>query len=79
MKDEELPEEMKKMDKAERKEYIAKTLSKRKKIQEKITKLSEERRKYVETEMKKNAESNSLDSAIINAIRKQAKDKKFVF
>ncbi|MCK4798495.1 MAG: VWA domain-containing protein [Spirochaetes bacterium] len=79
MKDEDLPEEMKGMTKKERKEYVEKQIKKRKEIQEKINKLNEDRRKYVEKEMKKQTEENTLDSAIINSIRKQASKKNYEF
>ncbi len=79
MKDEELPAEMKGMDKKQRREYIEKMTKKREELQKKINTLNEERRRYVEAEMKKNAEQNTLDSAIIKTVRKQAEDKNFKF
>jgi hypothetical protein len=79
MKADELPAEMKGMDKKQRKEYIEKMTKKRAELQKKINTLNEGRRKYVESEMKKNAEQNTLDSAIIKTVRKQAEDKNFKF
>ena len=81
LKEDQLPEFLKKMKPAERKAYIEKKAKERKEIQEKIKKLSEERTKYVAAELKKLAEGgkNTLDQAIINAARKQATQKNFKF
>jgi hypothetical protein len=79
MKDEELPPEMKGMDKKQRREYVEKMMKKRAELQKKINNLNEDRRKFVESEMKKNAEQNTLDSAIIKTVRRQAEDKNFKF
>ena len=79
MKEDELPDEMKKMSAAERKTYIEKKKKDREQIQGKIKKLSEERQKYVEKEMKKQSSDNTLDAAIIKSIRKQAVKKGYTF
>jgi len=79
LKDEELPEEMKKMNDNEKKEYVETQLKKREEIQNKINKLSEERRKYVEKEILKNSENSTLDTAMIKAIREQANKKNYNF
>jgi hypothetical protein len=79
LKEEELPAEMKKMTLEQRRAYVAKKGSERAAIQEKIRKLSEERRSYVEQEQRKNAEVNTLDTAIVKSIRTQATKKGYSF
>ena len=79
LKDEELPPEMKKMNKAERKAYIEKRTKERAEIQKKIQILQEQRRAYIEQEQKKNAKANTLDAVVIKAVRDQAVKKDFRF
>ena len=74
-----LPEEMKKMSKKERKEYIEKKKKEREEIQGKINKLREERDKYVAEQRKKGSAEETLDEAIIKTIRDQAEKKKYEF
>ena len=70
---------MKKMTKKERKAYVKEMIRKRSSINKKINRLNKERRIYVEREMKKNSKKNTLDSAIIETVRKQAVEKNFNF
>ena len=63
----------------ERKRYVDKIIKKRSDIQKKINTLNEDRRKYVEKEMKKQSKNNTLDAAIINAVRDQAGKKNYKF
>jgi hypothetical protein len=79
LKEEQLPEEMKKMTTTEREVYVEKKSKERADIQAQISKLNEERRKYVAEEQKKLSGDNSLDKAIISSIRKQATTKGFIF
>lgn len=79
MKEEDLPEEMKKMSKKERKEYIEKLKQKRTELQKKIQQLKKVRDKYVTEKRKEMAGDKTLDAAMINAIREQAKKKNFKF
>lgn len=79
LKDDEVPEEMKKMNTKERKAYIKKMIKKRKRLQKRISKLNNERRKYVKQEMKKRSASNTLDAVVIPTVRKQAVEKNFKF
>ncbi|MBN2545988.1 MAG: VWA domain-containing protein [Spirochaetes bacterium] len=74
-----LPEEMKKMSKKEREEYINKKIKEREEIQNKINTLNKQREEYLINERKKSADSNTLDKAIINAIRSQASKKGYAF
>ena len=81
-KDEDLPEEMKKMTKDERVKYIDEKAKQREAIQQQISQLSEERRKYVaqkEKDLAAQTGNNTLDAAILNSIREQAKAKKYTF
>jgi hypothetical protein len=77
MKDEELPEEMKGMSMKERSEYVAAMQGKREALQKKIAGLHAERERFVAEKMKDQAETNTLDSAIIEALRRQAAAKNF--
>jgi hypothetical protein len=81
LKEDELPEELKKMKPAERKAYIDGMIAKRKALQEQISKTSDERNKYIAEERKKLAASsdNTLDKAVIDAARKQATRLQFEF
>ncbi|MCP5105405.1 MAG: VWA domain-containing protein [bacterium] len=74
-----LPEEMKKMNKKERREYLDKKKKERQELQKKITKLRKERDKYVAEQRKTKAGKETLDEAIIRAIRTQAEKKKYKF
>ncbi|MCX6578745.1 MAG: VWA domain-containing protein [Candidatus Aminicenantes bacterium] len=74
-----LPEEMKKMSKEERKQYIEKKKKERADIQAKINLLREERDKYVAEQRKKEAGDKTLDQAMIDAIRAQAAKKNYKF
>jgi hypothetical protein len=79
MKDEELPSEMRDMSKNEREKYIKEMSIKREKIKERINKLNAERRAYIEKKLKESGEENTLDRAIIGAVRESAGKKGFVF
>ena len=76
---EELPEEMKKLSPEERQSYLDSKTKERVEIQKKIQELNESRKKYVAEEMKKVSVDgkDSLDSAMINALRQQAAKKSF--
>ncbi len=79
LKDEELPDEMKKMSVQERKTYIEKKEKEREQIQIKINKLNDERSKYVAQKMLENKNENTLDAVMIKTIREQAKQKNYLF
>lgn len=80
-KEEELPEEMKKLSKDERKAYIDKKAADREALTKKITELNDQRRAYVAEELKKKvgSEKDSLDSAMIKVIREQGEAKALNF
>lgn len=79
MDEQSLPEEMRKMSKEERKKYVAQKAEERKKIQAEIDKLNKERDAYVAKQRTTKAGQATLDEAIVNVMRQQAKKKNFVF
>jgi hypothetical protein len=79
LKDEDLPDEMKKMTMLERKAYVDKMEKERAQIQGKINKLNEERSKYVAKKMHENNNDNTLDAVMIKTIREQAQKKNYSF
>lgn len=81
IKEENLPENMKKMTMEQRKEYLAEKKKQRDEIAAKIKKLNDEREKYVAAERKKLAEAGeeTFDKAVVESVRKQAQDKNFKF
>jgi hypothetical protein len=79
VKEDELPAEMKKMSKPERKAYVESQIKKRAEIQKRINRLNEDRRVYVDKEMKKRAGESTLDTAVTKTIREQATEKNFKF
>jgi hypothetical protein len=74
-----LPKEMQNMNSKEKKEYIEKKIKEREEIQNDIARLNEERKKYIDSKIKENSESNTLDAAMIKAIRSQATKKNYKF
>lgn len=81
VKEQDLPENMKKMTPAERKAYVETMLAKRQGIQKKIADLGKVRDEFVTKERKRLAEAGdkSFDAAILGAVRKQAEKKGFEF
>ncbi|MCJ7554486.1 MAG: VWA domain-containing protein [Ignavibacteriaceae bacterium] len=79
LKEEELPEEMKKMSVQERKAYLDKMEKEREVIQNKINKLNDERSKYIAQKMLDDKNDNTLDAVMIKTIREQAKQKNYKF
>ena len=75
----ELPAEMKKLPAAERDGYVAAMQKKREALQERIARLHRERERYVKDKLKGQAAADTLDAAIIKALRGQAAGKKFSF
>ena len=79
LEDAQLPQELKGKSKEEISKYIYEMKDKRIQIQKKITKLNQDRNKYIAEKKKENAGEQTLDEAIINSIREQAKTRKFEF
>ena len=80
VKTEDLPKEMQSMNAEERKAYVEQKTKERAKIQQKIQKLNDARKKYVAVQMKKQTkDGKTLGSAAIQAVREQAEKKNFKF
>lgn len=76
LKDEQLPEEMKKMSMEERKAFIDEKIALRKSILARIADLEKKRAEYLRQEEEKRAKSgDSFDRAVIDAIAEQASKK----
>jgi hypothetical protein len=75
-----LPKNMQQMTPAQRKAYVAEQQKKRAEIASRIKKLDEERRKYVDEQMKnKPAAENTLDAAVVRAVRVNGTKKGYKF
>jgi hypothetical protein len=77
-----LPAKMRKMDTKERKKFVEKQVSKRKKIQSKIRKLNKDRETFVakkQEEMEEETGEASLDAVMIKSLRTQAVEADFEF
>jgi len=79
VKDEDLPQEMRGMTIEERKQYVEGRKKERKALQEEINRLNKERRLYVENQRKNLSETQTLDQAVIKALKSQAETKGFAF
>ncbi len=80
MKDEDLPEEIKKLKPEERMPYLKKKLDEREALSKQITELAGKRAKFIAEERKKtpkSGEEKALDEALKGIIRDQAKAKGF--
>ncbi len=80
LKDEDLPENMRKMSAGERQAYIDGMATARAAVQKEIAEANIARQKYIEEEMKKRGETtSSLDEALLKALREQAAKMGFKF
>lgn len=79
LKEEELPEELRKMDKEERGKYLEGKLAERKKIQAEIARLQAERKAYIAAEEKKASAGSTLDKAMVETIQRQATTRGYKF
>ena len=77
IEDEELPAALRKMTPKERETHVRKTNEKRKKLQDKLAKVAEKRRAYIEAELKKDnvKTKDALGQKIYDAVRSQAAEK----
>ena len=73
--EDDLPKELKGKNKSEIKAYVAKKSKERQSIQDDIQTLSQQRRKYIKKQQTDT--DNRLENAMINAIKTQAKAKKY--
>jgi hypothetical protein len=77
LKDDELPTEMKKMSIAEREKYVEGLIAHRAELQQRINALNDQRRAYVEKEMKNRAQNSTLGEAILLTVKEQAEREGF--
>lgn len=81
LKKEQLPKDLQKLNTKELEAYVEKKQKERNNIQEKIKELSKKRSAYIAAERKKlaktNPAANTLDAAIIQSVREQAKRKNY--
>lgn len=75
IKENELPEELKKLPAAERKKEIARRIEERKKIRAQILELSKKRDDYIAAERKKSPAQNGFDTAVADALKEQLQRK----
>lgn len=75
VKEADLPEEMKKMTVEERKAHLVKKTAEREEIQKKVLALNKEREGYVAAQRKESAKNDTLDTAMVKALRAQAEKK----
>lgn len=76
--EENLPEAMKDMTKAEQKTFIEEKSEARKRLQAQISELNNKRQEYITQKQKEDAESLTLDNVMLKAIREQAEAKDFL-
>lgn len=79
IKSEELPDAMKNMTDAQKKQYITGKKAERDKIKAEIGQLNQQREKYVAQQGKQSDNDKMLDKVMIQSIRKQAAAKKLTF
>lgn len=80
IEEKDLPKELKGKSKQEKEKYIADKKAEREAITKKVGELGKKRQQYITEKQKTSAKTeNSLDVALIKAIRKQAAEKKFTF
>lgn len=77
LKKDDLPAELKGKSVAEIKSYVAKQSKQRDKIQKEIADLNKQRREFISN--KKSETSNGLESAMIDALKRQAKKKSYTW
>ncbi|MDQ3265811.1 MAG: VWA domain-containing protein [Myxococcota bacterium] len=77
--DDELPAEMKDLDKAGRREFVAKKAQEREQIQKRIKELNAEREKFVASQAPAAPEAETLDTALIKSVKTQGEKKAFRF
>jgi chorismate mutase len=70
---------MRKLNETERKAFVEKVAKERGELQAKINQLNAEREKYVARQMKAQSGGNTLDTAVISAIREQGQKRNFQF
>ena len=82
VKAEDLPENMRSMSLAERQQHVARQSAERQRLQDRINRLNGERNAFVAEKQKEQAAQSgekTLDQALVEAIRSQASQKRFIF
>jgi hypothetical protein len=81
VKDDQLPDEVRKLPAAERKAFVEKKGAQRKELQAKIKELAQKRQAYIDEESKKQKldDGSALDKAVKESLTTQAKQKGFKF
>ncbi len=79
VEEEALPEEMKNMNKDQRKEYVEGKRTERENIKKEIREYDEKAQAFVTEKRKENSETQTLDNVLIEAVKAQAKSKQFDF
>jgi post-segregation antitoxin (ccd killing protein) len=79
LKDEELPEELRKLGVEERKAFIAKKTAEREALQKELGALATAREKFVTEKLKEKGKDTTLGAAVTGAVREQASKKGVVF
>jgi len=78
LKEEELPEEMKKMNAEERKNYLTMMESQRSALQAQILQTDKLRESWLAAQIKDMSSASTLDKVMLDALTKQAAEKKFI-
>jgi hypothetical protein len=82
VKADDLPENMRSMSLAERQQHVARQSAERQRLQDRINRLNGERNAFVAEKQKEQAAQSgekTLDQALVEAIRSQASQKRFIF
>jgi hypothetical protein len=79
IKEDDLPAELKSLKADERQAYLDQKAAEREKIQAQIKKLNEDRQQYVTEKSRENGKEDTLDKAIVKAVREQAAKKEIKF
>ncbi len=82
VKAEDLPENMRSMSLADRQQYVSRQSAERQRLQDRINRLNGERNAFVAEKQKQQAARSgekTLDQALVEAIRSQASQKRFIF
>lgn len=79
VEEEYLPEPMQEMDGEERKAYVKKVTKERESIKEEIQKLSAQRKQYIVENKPAETPENTLDQAMVNAVKAVGKSKQLIF
>jgi hypothetical protein len=73
LSDAELPDELKKMPKAERETFLKKKAEKRHALEKKLAELNQQRDAFIADMMKKAGNKDSFDNKVIEVVREKAK------